>query len=149
MPTFARLIRAAAGSLTASMGVGLGVGVVFGDASPTTRVAYVIAAACALGVSIALYHSRGGGSERIWVTLAVAIVGLAGIAFAVQIRTWHGRGSWPSGGIPRNKVLVATWMASEMWVDPRSLLIGVAALVIAVAVFFAYPRLAREPSVGP
>ncbi|MEO8477262.1 MAG: hypothetical protein ABI572_09450 [Actinomycetota bacterium] len=149
MPTLARLIRAAAGLLTSGMGVGLAVGAVFGDTSPSARVAYAAAAAGSLGVSFALYRSGGRGSERIWVTLAVAIVGLAGIAFAVQIRTWHGRGSWPAGGIPRNKVLVATWMASEMWVDPRSLLIGVAALVIAVAVFFAYPRLARDPSVGP
>ena len=49
---------------------------------------------------------------------------IAEITFAIQIRTWHGRGSWT--GEPRNKVLVATWLASEMWIDPWLLLAGVA-----------------------
>ncbi len=146
VPTLARLLRAAAGFLITGMGVGLAIGVVFGDASPTARVAYAVAAVCSLGMSFALYRPGGRGSERIWVALAIAILGMEGIAFAVQIRTWHGRGSWPVGDVPSHKVLVSTWMASEMWVDPRSLFIGMAAFVMAVVVFFAYPRLARGRS---
>jgi disulfide bond formation protein DsbB len=128
------------------MGVGLLVEAVFGDGSPTSRLAYVLAAACLLGVSFGLYRSQGRRSERIWLTVAVAMVGIAEIAFAVQIRTWHGRGSWAAGDAPSSKVLVATWQASEMWVDPRLLLIGVSTLVLAVVVFFIYPRLAHRPS---
>jgi hypothetical protein len=64
--------------------------------------------------------------RRIWLTVLVATVGIAEIAFAVQIRTWHGRGSWT--GDPSNKVFVASWLASD--------------IVLAVVTLVLYPRLA-------
>ena len=79
-------------------------------------------------------------TRRIWLALLVAIVGLAEIAFAVQIRTWHGRGSWI--GEPSNKIFVASWLASEMWVNLWLLLVGVMTMILAVVTFFMYPRLA-------
>jgi hypothetical protein len=78
--------------------------------------------------------------RRIWLTVLVATLGIAEIAFAVQIRTWHGRGSWTGG--PSNKVFVASWLESEVWIDPWLLAAGVATIVLAVATFFLYPRLA-------
>ena len=87
-------------------------------------------------------------NRRIWVTLLVATIGIAQIAFAVQIRTWHGRGSWT--GDPRNKVFVASWLASEMWINPWLLLVGVATMILAVVIFFVYPRLAdRRAAIDP
>jgi hypothetical protein len=82
--------------------------------------------------------------RRILLTVPVATIGIAMIAFAVQIRTWHGRGSWAPGETPRNKVLVATWLASEMWVDRWLLMAGVATLLLALVIFFVYPRLASR-----
>ena len=76
---------------------------------------------------------------RIWLTVFVATVGIADIAFAVQIRTWHGRGSWT--GNPSGKVFFASWLASEMWIDPWLLLVGFTILIFAVVTFFMYPRL--------
>jgi hypothetical protein len=86
--------------------------------------------------------------RRIWLTVLVAIVGIAEIAFAVQIRTWHGRGSWT--GDPNNKVLVWTWLESEMWINPWLLLVGVTTVILAAVAIFMYPRLtdrrgARNP----
>jgi hypothetical protein len=78
--------------------------------------------------------------RRIWLTVLLATVGIAEIAAAVQIRTWHGRGSWT--GEPSNKVFVAGWLASEMWINPWLLLVGVTTVVLAVVTFVLYPRLA-------
>ena len=58
----------------------------------------------------------------------------------MQIRTWHGRGSWT--GDPNSKVFVASWLESEMWVNPILLLVGVTTLILAVAAFMLYPRMA-------
>jgi hypothetical protein len=80
--------------------------------------------------------------RRLWLTAFVAAMGFAELAFAVQIRTWHGRGSW--AGEPDNKVLVASWLASEMWIDPWLLLVGVTTMILAVLTFFMYPRLAAR-----
>jgi hypothetical protein len=80
--------------------------------------------------------------RRIWLTVFAATVGIAEIAFAIQIRTWHGRGSWT--GDPRNKVFVASWLASEMWINPWLLLVGVTTMILAVVTFFMYPRLAKR-----
>lgn len=85
----------------------------------------------------------GRGSElkrRIWLTVLIATVGVAEIAFAVQIRTWHGRGSWT--GDPSDKVFVASWLASELWINPWLLLVGVTTMVLAAVTFVLYPRLA-------
>ena len=68
----------------------------------------------------------------------IVTVGIAEIVFAVQIRTWHGRGSWT--GDPDHKILLASWLASEMWIDLRVLLAGGLTLVFAVVFFLAYPR---------
>jgi len=80
--------------------------------------------------------------RRLWVTAFVAAVGFAEIAFAVQIRTRHGRGSWT--GVPDNKRFVASWLASEMWVNLGLLLLGGTTLVLAVALYLLYPRLAKR-----
>ena len=78
--------------------------------------------------------------RRIWLTVLVATVGMAEIAFAVQIRSWHGRGSWT--GDPSNKVFVASWLESEMWINPWLLLVGFTTEILAVVTFFMYSRLA-------
>jgi hypothetical protein len=77
----------------------------------------------------------------IWLTVLVAIVGVAEIAFAVQVRTWHGRGSWT--GDPNKKVLLWTWLESEVWINPSLLLVGVTTiLILAAVIFFMHPSLA-------
>jgi hypothetical protein len=68
----------------------------------------------------------------------IVTVGIAEIAFAVQIRTWHGRDSWT--GDPEHKIFFASWLASEMWIDLRVLLAGGLTLVFAVVVYLLYPR---------
>jgi len=60
----------------------------------------------------------------------VAIAGSVALVFAFELRTWHGRGTWT--GDPKGKILIASWLASELWLDPWLLLVGSAALVIAV-----------------
>jgi hypothetical protein len=80
--------------------------------------------------------------RRLWVAAFVVAAGIAEIAFAVQIRTWHGRGSWI--GVPDNKRFVASWMASEMWVNLGLLLVGGTTLVLAVALYLLYPRLRKR-----
>ena len=80
--------------------------------------------------------------RRLWLTALVGAVGIAEIAFAIQIRTWHGRGSWTAD--PANKVFVGSWLESEMWINPLLLLIGVTTGLLAVATFFTYPRLAER-----
>jgi hypothetical protein len=80
--------------------------------------------------------------RRLWVTALVVAAGIAEIAFAVQIRTWHGRGSWT--GDPENKRFVASWLASEMWVNVGLLLVGATTLLLAVVLYVLYPRLAKR-----
>jgi hypothetical protein len=80
--------------------------------------------------------------RRLWITTFIAIVGIAEIAFAVQIRTWHGRGSWT--GDPNHKRFIASWLASELWIDLRLLLVGGVTLVFAVVFFLLAPRLATR-----
>ena len=72
----------------------------------------------------------GGVKRRLWAAAVVAAIGIAEIVFAVQIRTWHGRDSWI--GVPDHKIFVASWLASELWVDPVLLLLGAITLVLAV-----------------
>jgi hypothetical protein len=80
--------------------------------------------------------------RRLGITAFVAAVGIAEIAFAVQIRTWHGRGSWT--GNPENKAFVASWLASEMWVNPGLLLVGGVTLILAVVFYLLSPRPAKR-----
>jgi hypothetical protein len=81
-------------------------------------------------------------TRRRWVAAFVAAAGIAEIAFAVQIRTWHGRDSWT--GVPDNKRFVASWLASEMWVNVGLMLVGGTTLVLAVVLYLLYPRLAKR-----
>jgi hypothetical protein len=83
-----------------------------------------------------------GVKRRLWLTVFVGAVGIAEIGFAIQIRTWHGRGSWTAD--PANKVFVASWLESEMWINPWLLLIGVTTGILAGVTFFTYPRLAER-----
>lgn len=71
------------------------------------------------------------------ITLLVATMGLAVIAYAVQIRTWHGRGSWAED--PSDRLLAATWLATEIWVHPWLLLVGIATVIAAVVSFVRRP----------
>ena len=80
--------------------------------------------------------------RRLWLTAFVATVGIAEIAFAIQIRTWHGRGSWT--GDPDHKIFVASWLASEMWIDPALLLVGGVTVILAVVVFLLHPRFSQQ-----
>ncbi len=41
-----------------------------------------------------------------------------------------------------NKVFIASWLESEMWINPWLLLVGVTTGILAVAIFVTYPRLA-------
>ena len=70
--------------------------------------------------------------------MLIVTVGVAEIAYAVQIRTWHGRGSWTSD--PQHKIFFASWLASEMWIDLRVLLLGGITLIFAVVYFLHSPR---------
>jgi LPXTG-motif cell wall-anchored protein len=56
--------------------------------------------------------------------------GIVALVFAFELRTWHGRGSWT--GDPKGKVLIASWLASELWLNPWLLVLGLAALVTAI-----------------
>ena len=84
------------------------------------------------------FLGRALRQHRVWIASFVAILGVAEIAFAVQIRTWHGRGSWI--GDPTNKVFVASWMASEMWVNVWLLVVGATTVTSAVVTCFTCPR---------
>jgi len=80
--------------------------------------------------------------RRLRVAALVAAAGIAEIAFAVQIRTWHGRGSWTGVLITSdNKRFVASWLASEMWVNLGLLLVGGTTLMLAIVFYLLYPRL--------
>jgi hypothetical protein len=74
---------------------------------------------------------------RILVTALIANLGIAQIAFAVQITTQEACSGDPCSG----KIFVAGWLESEMWVNPWFLLAGVSTLIVAVSTFFVYPRL--------
>jgi hypothetical protein len=78
----------------------------------------------------------------LWVAAFVAAAGITEIAFAVQIRTWHGRGSWTED--PVNKRFVASWLESEMWVNVGLVLAGGTTLIFAVVLYLLYPRLAKR-----
>jgi hypothetical protein len=65
-----------------------------------------------------------------WVSALVAGAGIAVMVLAVEIRAWHGRGSWT--GEPAGKSLIASWQSSEMWVNPLLLAVGAAILVLAL-----------------
>ena len=82
--------------------------------------------------------------RRLWVAASVATVGIAEIAFAVQIRTWHGRGSWT--GDPDNKRFIASWLASELWVNFGLLLVGGMTLILAAVLFLITERSSRAGS---
>ena len=69
-------------------------------------------------------------------------VGLIVLIFAFELRTWHGRGSWTSD--PKGKILLATWLASELWLNPWLFLLGVIATSFAVALFWTGRR--RRPA---
>jgi hypothetical protein len=75
---------------------------------------------------------------RILVTALIASLGIAEIAFAVQITNDESCSGDPCKG----KIFVAGWLESEMWVNPWFLLAGVSTLIVAVAAFFVYPRVA-------
>ena len=70
---------------------------------------------------------------RRWIVFLIATAGVAGVAYAVQVRTWHGRGSWT--GEPEHKRLVAAWLASELWIDPVVLAADLTMLVLALVPF--------------
>ena len=91
-----------------------------------------------------LVSEAGSSKRRIRLAVLVATAGIAEIAFAVQIRTWHPgqRRAWPD--FLHNEVFVASWLESEMWVDPWLLLAGVTTIILAVVTFFMYPRLAAR-----
>ncbi len=80
--------------------------------------------------------------HRLSITAFVVAAGIAEIAFAVQIRTWHGRGSWT--GDPEDKQFIASWLASEMWVNPGLLLLGGVTLVVAALFCLLAPRVAKR-----
>lgn len=65
--------------------------------------------------------------------LIVAAVGLVAGAFAFELRTWHGRGTWT--GDPKGKILIASRLASEMWLNPWLLAVSLVAIGLAVAIF--------------
>jgi len=62
-----------------------------------------------------------------------ALAGAIALVFAFELRTWHGRGTWT--GDPKGKVLLATWLASELWLNPWLLCVAMAFLVVAVVWF--------------
>jgi hypothetical protein len=70
--------------------------------------------------------------------MLIVTIGIAEVVYAVQIRTWHGRGSWT--GDPPHRIFFASWLASEMWIDLRLLCAGGLTLVFAVVGFLLYPR---------
>jgi hypothetical protein len=76
-----------------------------------------------------------------WFAAFAIVIAVAELWFAIQLRTWHGRGSWV--GEPSHKVLIATWLASELWIDPVLLLIGITTLIVAVVLFVLAPRSSR------
>lgn len=63
----------------------------------------------------------------------VAAAGLVISVFAFELRTWHGRGTWT--GDPKGKILIASWLASEVWLNPWSSAVGLVAVGVAIALF--------------
>jgi len=62
--------------------------------------------------------------------LTGSAIGLVTLVSAFDLRTWRGRGSWSA--YPRGKVLLASWLASELWVDPWLLIFGLVCIVAAL-----------------
>lgn len=63
----------------------------------------------------------------------VSAAGLIAFVSAFELRTWHGRGTWT--GDPKDKILIASWLASEVWLNPWLLVTGLVALGVALALF--------------
>jgi len=57
---------------------------------------------------------------------ALAATGVVSLVYAFELRTWHGRGTWT--GDPKGKVLIASWLASELWLNLLLLAVGLVAL---------------------
>lgn len=71
-------------------------------------------------------------------TWAVGAAGIVALVFSIELRTWHGRGTWT--GDPKGKVLIASWLASELWLNPWLL----AASLVAIAVTILLVRAGRH-----
>jgi hypothetical protein len=56
----------------------------------------------------------------------VAVAGLIMLVFAFELRTWHGRGTWTAD--PMSKFLIASWLGSELWLNPWLLIASLVAL---------------------
>ena len=67
------------------------------------------------------------------VAVVVTLPGIVALVFAFELRTWHGRGSW--SGDPKGKILIAAWLASELWLDPWLLAGGLVVLVTGLVLF--------------
>jgi hypothetical protein len=65
-------------------------------------------------------------------TWAVGAAEIVALVFSIELRTWHGRGTWT--GDPKGKVLIASWLASELWLNPWLFGASLAALTTTVAV---------------
>lgn len=63
----------------------------------------------------------------------VSAAGLIAFVSAFELRTWHGRGTWT--GDPKDKILIASWLASEVWLNPWLLVTGLVVLGVALALF--------------
>ncbi len=88
-----------------------------------------------------------GVTRRVrWFATIAVMLGLAATVFAIQLRTWHGRGSWI--GEPTRKVLIATWLESELWVDPVLLTFGLTTVVVAIVLLVLAPRLTGRSRMG-
>jgi hypothetical protein len=61
----------------------------------------------------------------------VAAAGLVAAAFAFELRTWHGPGTWTED--PKGKILIASWLASELWLNPWLLVVSLVAMGFAIA----------------
>jgi len=64
-------------------------------------------------------------------SVAIAAAGVVALVFAFELRSWHGRGTW--SGDPKGKVLIASWLASELWLNPWLAAVGLVVLAAAGA----------------
>jgi hypothetical protein len=67
-----------------------------------------------------------GAAMRKRLGFIVVVAGLITLVFAFELRTWHGRGTW--AGDPKSKFLIASWLGSELWLNPWLLIAGLGAL---------------------